>query len=73
MKKPRGHRGFTEREKGFEPDVLPVDHRASDGSEEGFFPRAIALAASTENATRAGGSRGVPPRGIFAVMEWSLR
>jgi uncharacterized SAM-binding protein YcdF (DUF218 family) len=33
---------------GLTPDVLPVDHRASDGTEEGFFPRATALAVSTE-------------------------
>lgn len=33
---------------GLEPDVLPVDHRATDGSDEGFIPRAAALALSTE-------------------------
>jgi len=32
---------------GLEPDVLPVDHHATDGSSEGFFPRAAALAVST--------------------------
>jgi uncharacterized SAM-binding protein YcdF (DUF218 family) len=32
---------------GLEPDVLPVDHRATDGSYEGFMPRADALAVST--------------------------
>ena len=33
---------------GLEPDVLPVDHHATDGSNEGYFPRAAALAVSTE-------------------------
>jgi uncharacterized SAM-binding protein YcdF (DUF218 family) len=33
---------------GLEPDVLPVDHHATDGSYEGFLPRAAALAVSTE-------------------------
>lgn len=33
---------------GLEPDVLPVDHHATDGSEAGFLPRAEALAESTD-------------------------
>lgn len=33
---------------GLEPDVLPVDHHATDGSDERFLPRASALAVSTD-------------------------
>lgn len=33
---------------GLEPDLLPVDHHATDGSEAGFLPRAEALARSTD-------------------------
>ncbi|BDG07344.1 YdcF family protein [Anaeromyxobacter paludicola] len=33
---------------GLEPDALPVDRRARDGSDDGWLPRASALARSTE-------------------------
>ena len=38
----------TFRAAGLEPDVLPVDHQATDGSEDGFLPRAEAFALSTD-------------------------
>ncbi len=33
---------------GLTPDVLPVDHHATDGSDESWLPRATALAVSTD-------------------------
>jgi len=33
---------------GLDPDVLPVDHRATDGSDNTLLPRAAALAMSTD-------------------------
>jgi uncharacterized SAM-binding protein YcdF (DUF218 family) len=33
---------------GLEPDALPVDRRAGDGKGQGWLPRAVALARSTD-------------------------
>ena len=43
---PRAFASF--RAAGLEPDVLPVDHHATDGSYAGIWPRAAALAVSTD-------------------------
>jgi uncharacterized SAM-binding protein YcdF (DUF218 family) len=50
---------------GLEPDVLPVDHHANDGSAEGFLPRAGALAVSTEMLRELVG------RAVYRIMRYS--
>ena len=50
---------------GLTPDVLPVDHLATDGSDEGWLPRARALDLSTEMLRELAG------RVVYEVMGYS--
>ena len=50
---------------GLTPDVLPVDHMATNGSDEGILPRARALAISTEMLRELAG------RVVYRVMGYS--